>query len=199
MRVANCPVMLGILLLHAIVATTLQGQAVEHRRLTIDDLARLREVDDPQLSPGGLTQRPHATILRIHGGPAPQYEDELQLDWQIMAARGYAVVAANPRGSSGRGEKFATAIYADWGNRDVEDVVAAVDHVVVRGIADRIVTPTLFLCCEKDFNVPCLDSEQVYQALRSLGRKTGLVIYPGQLHGLTKPSYLIDRPGRHLQ
>lgn len=43
--------------------------------------------------------------------------------------------------------------------------------------ADRIVTPTLFLCGEKDFNVPLLNSEQMYQALRSLGRETQLVIY----------------------
>ena len=50
--------------------------------------------------------------------------------------RGFVVVAANPRGSSGRGFEFAKAIYADWGNKDVQDVLAAVDHVVAAGIAD---------------------------------------------------------------
>ncbi len=50
--------------------------------------------------------------------------------------RGYVVVAANPRGSSGRGEAYARAIYADWGNKDVEDVLAAVDYAVVQGSAD---------------------------------------------------------------
>ena len=64
--------------------------------------------------------------------------------------------------------------------------------------ADRIKTPTLFLCGEKDFNVPLLASEQMYQALRSLGVPTQLVIYPGQFHGLTKPSYILDRHQRHL-
>ena len=64
--------------------------------------------------------------------------------------------------------------------------------------ADRIVTPTLFLCGEKDFNVPLLNSEQMYQALRSLGRDTQLVIYPGQFHEITKPSYLRDRLERYL-
>ena len=55
--------------------------------------------------------------------------------------------------------------------------------------ADRIKTPTLFMCGEKDFNVPLLGSEQMYQALRSLGVDTQLVIYPGQFHGITTPSY----------
>ena len=65
--------------------------------------------------------------------------------------------------------------------------------------ADRIKTPTLFLCGESDFNVPLLNSEQMYQALRSLGVPTGLVIYPEQFHGLKKPSYMIDRYRRYLE
>jgi dipeptidyl aminopeptidase/acylaminoacyl peptidase len=64
--------------------------------------------------------------------------------------------------------------------------------------ADRIHTPTLFLCGEKDFNVPLVNSEQMYQALRSLGVETGLVIYPGQFHGLTTPSYQKDRIERYI-
>jgi dipeptidyl aminopeptidase/acylaminoacyl peptidase len=61
-----------------------------------------------------------------------------------------------------------------WGNTDVWMRVSfPFFH------ADRIVTPTLFLCGEKDFNVPLLNSEQMYQALKSLGRETQLVIYPG--------------------
>ena len=64
---------------------------------------------------------------------------------------------------------------------------------------DKIVTPTLFLCGDKDFNVPLLNSEQMYQALRSLGRDTQLVIYPGQYHGITKPSYYRDRLERYVR
>ena len=64
--------------------------------------------------------------------------------------------------------------------------------------ADRIVTPTLFLGGDKDFNVPLLNSEQMYQALRSLGVTTELVIYPGQHHGINKPSYRKDRMERYL-
>ena len=228
-------------------------------------------VKPPDYKPG----KRYPTILRIHGGPVWQYyNDFANLDWQIFAARGFVVLAANPRGSSGRGERFSRAIWADWGNKDGQDVLAAVDYVVAQGIADstrlgiggwsyggiltnqviardhrfkaaisgagianilagygtdqyvreyeaelgtpwtntdawlklsypflhadRIVTPTLFLCGENDFNVPLLNSEQMYQALRSLGRETQLVIYPGEYHEIRKPSYRRDRLQRYL-
>jgi dipeptidyl aminopeptidase/acylaminoacyl peptidase len=64
--------------------------------------------------------------------------------------------------------------------------------------ANRIHTPTLFMCGDKDMNVPLTNSEQMYQALRSLGVPTELVIYPDQWHGLTTPSYIIDRYRRQL-
>lgn len=64
--------------------------------------------------------------------------------------------------------------------------------------ADRIRTPTLFLSGEKDFNVPTAGSEQMYQALRTLGTPTELIIYPGQFHGITMPSYQKDRLERYL-
>jgi dipeptidyl aminopeptidase/acylaminoacyl peptidase len=64
--------------------------------------------------------------------------------------------------------------------------------------ADRIQTPTLFICGEKDFNVPLINSEQMYMALRSLGIPTELVIYPGQYHGLSLPSYVEDRVVRMI-
>jgi len=64
--------------------------------------------------------------------------------------------------------------------------------------ADRIRTPTLFLSGEKDFNVPTAGSEQMYQALRTLGVPTQLIIYPGQFHGITMPSYQRDRLERYL-
>jgi len=216
----------------------------------------------------------YPTILRIHGGPVYQFSHEFMADWQVYAAQGYVVVAANPRGSSGRGFDFARAIYADWGNKDAADVLAAVDHAVKIGVADpnklgiggrsygsiltnyviardpsfkaavsgagssnmlgmyghdqytreyelelgtpwanrdaydrasfpflhadRISTPTLFYCAEKDFNVPCLGTEQMYQALRSRNVPTQLVIYPGENHPLTVPSYIRDRMQRLL-
>ncbi len=64
--------------------------------------------------------------------------------------------------------------------------------------ADRIQTPTLFLGGERDFNVPVQGSQQMYEALRSLGRETQLVIYPNQFHGIKRPSYIRDRYERYL-
>jgi dipeptidyl aminopeptidase/acylaminoacyl peptidase len=64
--------------------------------------------------------------------------------------------------------------------------------------ADRIKTPTLFLCGQKDFNVPLLNSEQMYQALRTLGVPTQLIIYPNQYYGISKPSYVKDRLERYV-
>ncbi len=65
--------------------------------------------------------------------------------------------------------------------------------------ADRIKTPTLFMGGDKDFNVPLSGSEQMYQALRSLGKPTELVVYPNQYHGLTQPSFIVDRFERHIK
>ena len=85
----------------------------------------------PNASPGKLP-----TILRIHGGPVSQYWSGFNLEWQMLAARGFAVVSANPRGSSGYGRDFSRAIWADWGNKDFEDVMAAVDTAIAMGAAD---------------------------------------------------------------
>jgi dipeptidyl aminopeptidase/acylaminoacyl peptidase len=62
----------------------------------------------------------------------------------------------------------------------------------------RIHTPMLFMGGTSDMNVPLLGGEQMYQALKSLGRPTELVVYPGQFHGFTRPSYIRDRYERWL-
>ncbi|HMI51872.1 MAG TPA: S9 family peptidase [Candidatus Saccharimonadales bacterium] len=64
--------------------------------------------------------------------------------------------------------------------------------------ADRIHTPTLFLGGQSDFNVPIIGGEQMYQALRTLGVPTELVIYPEQFHLFTRPSYIHDRLQRYV-
>lgn len=64
--------------------------------------------------------------------------------------------------------------------------------------ADKIKTPTLFMASQNDFNVPVAGAEQMYQALKSLGIPTELVIYPNQNHGIMVPSYLKDRYERHI-
>ena len=215
-------------------------------------------------------------LLRIHGGPNGQDQHSFSTERQVFAANGYAVLAVNYRGSSGRGQKFSRAIFADWGNYEVQDLEAGVDHVIAMGVADpdrmglggwsyggiltdymiatdtrfkgatsgagtaftvafygtdqyiiqydyeigppwnpkawetyvkisypflhadRIKTPTLFLGGERDFNVPVQGGQQMYQALRSLGIETQLVIYPNEFHGITRPSYVKDRYQRYL-
>jgi dipeptidyl aminopeptidase/acylaminoacyl peptidase len=225
--------------------------------------------------------RKYPTLLWIHGGPNGQDDHSLpfdtyplQLERQLFAAHGYAVLAINYRGSSGRGAEFARTIFADWGNKEVADLLAGVDYAVASGLADperlgvggwsyggmltdyviasdsrfkaamsgagignelamyggdqyilqynneigppwknldtwikisypffhadRIQTPTLFMGGQSDFNVPIIGGEQMYQSLRTLGVPTELVVYPGQFHLFTRPSYIHDRMGRYL-
>jgi len=215
-------------------------------------------------------------LLRIHGGPNSQDQHSFAIERQVFAANGYAVLAVNYRGSSGRGQQYSRSIFADWGHYEVEDLLAGVDQVIAMGVADpdrmgvggwsyggiltdyiiatdtrfkgatsgagtaftvafygtdqyiiqydyeigppwnpkawetyqkisypflhadRIKTPTLFLGGERDFNVPVQGGQQMYQALRSLGVDTQLVIYPNEFHGITRPSYVRDRYERYL-
>jgi dipeptidyl aminopeptidase/acylaminoacyl peptidase len=221
------------------------------------------------------TGQKYPTILYIHGGPNGQDAHNFSFDRQFFAANGYVVVSVNYRGSAGRGSAYQKSIFADWGNKEVVDLIGAVDHMIAAGIsdparlgiggwsyggiltdytiatdsrfkaafsgagsalqtsmygldqytrqydneigppwkaqelwmkisypffhADRIKTPTLFLGGEKDANVPVAGGEQMYQALRSLGIDTQLVIYPGQYHLLTTPSYQRDRLERYVE
>jgi len=62
----------------------------------------------------------------------------------------------------------------------------------------RVTTPTLVMCGEEDWNVPLQNSEQLYQALRRLGVDTKLVVYPGESHGISRPSFRVDRYERYL-
>ncbi|MEO8727628.1 MAG: S9 family peptidase [Acidobacteriaceae bacterium] len=216
----------------------------------------------------------YPTLLRIHGGPNGQDEHAFSFERQFFAANGYVVVNVNYRGSAGRGQTYQRSIWADWGNHEVADLLASMDHVVSTGVADpnrlgiggwsyggiltdytiasdprfkaaisgagsanqltmygvdeyvrqydneigppwknpagwmkisydffhadRIHTPTLFMGGDKDFNVPLVGGEQMYEALRSLGVPTELVIYPGEFHGFKRPSFIRDRYERYL-
>ena len=214
-------------------------------------------------------------VLYIHGGPVSQDNYGFDMTRQLYAAAGFAVAGVNYRGSNGRGLQFTKAIYGDWGNKEVMDVVGAANYLIEKGIADenrlgiagwsyggittnyaiatdprfkaavsgagsslqltmygtdqyisqyetelgapwkntqkwidlsypffhadRIKTPTLFMASQNDFNVPVAGAEQMYQALRSLGVATELIIYPGQNHGIVVPSYIKDRHERHIR
>jgi dipeptidyl aminopeptidase/acylaminoacyl peptidase len=228
------------------------------------------------MNPGGeKPAAPMRALLRLHGGPVAQHQHEWDFAWQLFAANGYAVIAPNPRGSSGRGYEYQKKLFAQWGLVDVPDVLAAVDYAVAQGIADprrlgvggwsyggmltdytiatdtrfkaaisgagianmfgsygvdqyireteveigtpwkntelwmkvsfpffqadKIVTPTLFVCGEDDYNVPLVGSQQMYQALRRLGVPTQLVVYPEQAHSFDRPSFRVDRLKRYLE
>ena len=215
----------------------------------------------------------YPAILWAHGGPVWAYYAEFDHLPQLYAANGYVVLFPNPRGSSGYGQKFAQAIWADWGNKDFQDDMAMVDYAIEQGIADpaklgvggwsyggistdfiiaqtsrfkaaisgagsaffssfyghdqyqrdyetelghpwenkavwekvspfyrvnSITTPALFMGGDSDSNVPILGSEQMYQALKRLGRTAELVVYPGEYHEFKTPSHIKDRLERYL-
>ena len=64
-----------------------------------------------------------------------------------------------------------------WENRELWERLSPLNYV------QNVKTPTMFMCGEKDWNVPVQNSEQMYQALRRLGVPTRLVVYPGEHHG----------------
>lgn len=213
-------------------------------------------------------------IAFIHGGPTSQDDYSFALIQQTLAGAGYAVVSINYRGSLGRGIKYTKVISADWGNKEVLDILGTVDELVKKKIADpnrlgiggwsyggiltdytiasttrfkaaasgagtasllgmygidqyilqyenelglpwknvdkylklsypflhadRIKTPTMFMVGQRDFNVPSAGSEQMYQALRTQNIPTELIIYPNQFHGISVPSYQVDRMKRYI-
>lgn len=208
-------------------------------------------------------------LLFIHGGPTAQDAHTFDVERQLFAAHGYAVLNVNYRGSTGRGLEYSRAINADWGNKEVTDLLAVVDAAIATGKIDpdklvvggwsyggiltdymiasttrfkaassgagtgnlfgmygvdeyvlqydnelgqpwknsalwmklsypffhveKIKTPTLFMGGTLDFNVPLVGGEQMYQALRDIGTPAELIVYPGQFHGFTRPSFIRDR------
>lgn len=117
--------------------TTFNHWAPEKITVTV-----LRQVEQPD----GLTIPAYVTglepghrkplILYIHGGPHGAYGENVRYDTQVMAEQEYIVVQVNPRGSMGYGQAFRNAVRGDWGGRDMEDLMAHVDHLVAEGVAD---------------------------------------------------------------
>lgn len=69
-------------------------------------------------------------ILDVHGGPTLAWAESYVHDFQVLAGLGYAVLAANPRGSAGYGEEFCRKILNDWGGNDFRDLMLGIDHVI---------------------------------------------------------------------
>jgi dipeptidyl aminopeptidase/acylaminoacyl peptidase len=81
-------------------------------------------------------------LLIIHGGPTGVFSETFIASPSLypiatFAAKGYAVLRCNPRGSGGYGQKFRYANYKDWGGGDYKDLMAGVDHVIGMGLADK--------------------------------------------------------------
>lgn len=82
---------------------------------------------------------PHPLILHVHGGPVWAYRNRWALGsilTPLLVSRGYAVLHPNPRGSAGRGQAFAEAVYGEMGGAETGDHLAGLDWLVERGIAD---------------------------------------------------------------
>ncbi|HEY4425464.1 MAG TPA: S9 family peptidase [Pyrinomonadaceae bacterium] len=80
-------------------------------------------------------------ILNVHGGPAGVFQQAFiggrgVYPLATFAARGYAILRPNPRGSSGYGPEFRRANLKDWGLGDYEDLMTGVDRVIEMGVAD---------------------------------------------------------------
>lgn len=71
-------------------------------------------------------------ILSIHGGPAGMYGVDWYHEFQVYAARGYAVFFTNPRGSTGYGQKFERGIENEWGGKDYTDIMNGVEALLAK-------------------------------------------------------------------
>ena len=71
-------------------------------------------------------------IFLIHGGPQGHWTDDFHYRWntQMFAAKGYVVVATNPRGSYGYGQKFTDDISKDWGGKVYTDLMNSLDFAL---------------------------------------------------------------------
>ena len=98
-------------------------------------VGRAGEVEGWVLKPAGA-KPPYKTILYIHGGPHAAFGYSFNADFQELVGAGYALAYCNPRGSTGYGDAFSTAILGRWGKPEHQDFDAFLDRLVEAGIAD---------------------------------------------------------------
>jgi len=119
-------------------------KALEDYALGEQKIIRWRSVDGEEIegllvTPVGYQPgHPVPLILMIHGGPFSRFRDTFRQHYffQYFAGHGYAILAPNPRGSSGYSDRFGQANRYDLGGKDYQDLIAGVDEVIRRGIAD---------------------------------------------------------------
>ncbi|MBJ7600697.1 S9 family peptidase [Candidatus Nephthysia bennettiae] len=225
------------------------------------------------LEPPGLeAAQKRALVMQVHGGPHSQYGWSFLHEFQVLAGMGFCVFYLNPRGSDGYGEEFKRAVVMDWGGRDYEDLMSALDQLIEResfvdqsrmGVGggsyggymtnwiightdrfsaavamrslsnlvseyaqhdivlwgqlemgpppwsdpeelwrrspiryvDRMRTPLLLTHGEMDLRCAVSQAEELFGALRLLGREVELVRFPGESHDLSRSG----RPDRRLE
>ena len=245
--------------------------SLERRTITSEDGTEVEYfvVYPPQRRKG----QPLPVHLEIHGGPHGFHPMGTHLPYlQALAGAGIAVLLPNPRGSSSYGQAFTEGCTGDWGGGDYDDLMACVDDLVERGVADpkkltvggysyggfmtswvightarfkaAVVgapvvdqlsmlgtsdipgfvvfaegglpwdrpdeyakrspltylqdarTPVLIQHWEGDLRCPIGQSEELYTALKLLGKKVEFVRYPGGSHISRSPSQAVDRTQR---
>ncbi|KKO52363.1 S9 family peptidase [Paenibacillus sp. DMB20] len=213
-------------------------------------------------------------VLEIHGGPQAMYGHTFMHEFQLLAAAGYAVFYTNPRGGHGYGQVHVNTVRGDYGGRDYQDLMEAVDYVLeaypyvdasrlgvtggsyggfmanwIVGHTDRfqaavtqrsisnwisfygvsdigyyftedqiwgnpwddleklwkhspiayvknVHTPLLILHGEQDLRCPIEQGEQMFTALKRIGRKTQLIRFPGADHNLSRSGHPVLRVQR---
>jgi len=110
-------------------------RAPERFRVRGDDN---HEIDCWLLVPPGFDgRRKYPLVLEIHGGPQAQYANAFFHELQVWASAGYLVLYTNPHGSIGYGEQFTEELRRHYGEKDMPDLMAALDAVIARGIVDE--------------------------------------------------------------
>ena len=96
-----------------------------------------QEIEAALLKPAGYNGKTKLPLIAlIHGGPTGAWEDTVEVWGQLLASHGYAIFYPNIRGSIGYGQKLMEMNRGDWGGGDFKDVMAGVDDLIARGIAD---------------------------------------------------------------
>jgi dipeptidyl aminopeptidase/acylaminoacyl peptidase len=230
------------------------------------------KIDGWLLKPPGFREgRQHPLVLQVHGGPHGQYGWAFFHEFQVLAAAGYLVFYLNPRGSDGYGEDFKRAVVRDWGGKDFEDLMSALDQLIQRGFVDaermgiaggsyggfmanwaigqtdrfaaaiamrsisnlvsdyaqhdivlwaememgpppwpdaeelwkrspiryveRITTPLLLTHGEMDLRCPISQAEEMFGAMRLLGKEVEFIRFPGESHDISRNG----RPDRRVE
>ena len=79
-----------------------------------------------------------------------------------------------------------------WKNKELWEKLSPFNDI------EKITTPTLWMGGAIDWNVPIMNSEQMYLGMKILGRETQLVVYPKEHHGIRRPSFQKDRLERYI-